>query len=188
MAIQVHRRLTLEEFLALPEEQPALELGPGGVVTQKMSPKSRHSVVQAAICHLVNVRTAETRTAIALPELRVTLAGLSYVPDVSIFRWDQLPRDAAGELLDDVRIAPLVVVEIVSPQQSVVRLVERCTWYVEHGVLLALLVDPTDRSVLAFLPSEVPRAVRGPEPIPWLHVLPEVPITADNLFHWLDAR
>lgn len=34
MAIE-QRRLTLEEFLALPDEKPALELHPDGTITQK---------------------------------------------------------------------------------------------------------------------------------------------------------
>lgn len=34
----LNKRMTLDEFLALPEEEPALEYGEG-VVTQKVSPK-----------------------------------------------------------------------------------------------------------------------------------------------------
>ena len=38
-------RLRLEGFLRLPEEKPALEFGEG-VVTQKASPKTKHSRLQ----------------------------------------------------------------------------------------------------------------------------------------------
>ena len=37
-------RMTLTEFLALPEEKPALEYE-NGEVTQKVSPKGRHSAL-----------------------------------------------------------------------------------------------------------------------------------------------
>ncbi len=39
------RRMTLEEFLALPEEKPALEYE-DGVVTQKMPPQGKHASLQ----------------------------------------------------------------------------------------------------------------------------------------------
>jgi Uma2 family endonuclease len=41
-------RLTLDEFLKLPEEEPALEYV-NGVVSQKVSPKGRHSSLQPVI-------------------------------------------------------------------------------------------------------------------------------------------
>src|SRR5205823_5058350 len=44
MAI-ARRRMTLEQFLALDEQEPALEYV-DGVVTQKLSPKFRHGLVQ----------------------------------------------------------------------------------------------------------------------------------------------
>ena len=40
--------LTLEEFLALPEEKPALEYG-AGVVTQKVAPLYEHSLLRSAL-------------------------------------------------------------------------------------------------------------------------------------------
>ena len=39
------RKLTLEEFLALPEEKPALEFV-AGAVRQKVSPETQHSLLQ----------------------------------------------------------------------------------------------------------------------------------------------
>ena len=53
MAI-TERRLTLDEFLALPEEEPALELEPDGTVTQKVSPKGKHSALQGGFVSLID--------------------------------------------------------------------------------------------------------------------------------------
>jgi len=39
-------RMTLERFLELPEEKPALEFEPDGTVTQKMSPTVKHILIQ----------------------------------------------------------------------------------------------------------------------------------------------
>jgi Uma2 family endonuclease len=46
-------RATLEQFLALPEEQPAREYE-DGEVTQKASPKARHSALQRALADLLD--------------------------------------------------------------------------------------------------------------------------------------
>ena len=81
----VSQRLTLEEFLRLPEEKPALELM-HGVVGQKVSPKTRHSTLQAKSVELINRFAEPARLAFAFPELRTTFAGASVVPDVSVLR------------------------------------------------------------------------------------------------------
>src|SRR5438067_2330999 len=43
------RTLTLDEFLALPEEKPALEYS-SGVITRKMSPDRDHGGLEYIIC------------------------------------------------------------------------------------------------------------------------------------------
>ena len=45
MAAIEHRRMTLEEFLHLPERKPALEYD-DGVITKKVSPKSNDVALQ----------------------------------------------------------------------------------------------------------------------------------------------
>ena len=49
MAI-AHEYLSLEEFLALPEEEPSLEYV-NGVITQKPVPKVQHSAIQTGDVH-----------------------------------------------------------------------------------------------------------------------------------------
>ena len=146
MAI-AQRSLTLEEFLALPEEKPALEFEPDGTVIQKMSPKGRHSLLQLTLCELINAWARSRRLAVAFPELRAVYAGAAYVPDVSVYRWDRIPRTADGNVADDFREPQDIAIEIVSPKQSANALIRRSLWYVRHGVEIALLVDPSDNSV-----------------------------------------
>ena len=84
--------MTLEEFLELPEEEPALEFE-DGKVTQKVSPKGRHSVLQLAVAEAFNRFAKPRKLAYAFPELRSTYGTVSLVPDVAIYRWDRIPRD-----------------------------------------------------------------------------------------------
>jgi Uma2 family endonuclease len=123
----------------------------------------------------------------AFTELRTTFAGRSVVPDVSVFRWDRIPRNAAGELADECRLAPDVAIEILSPGQSTTRLMRRCLWYVEHDVRIALLVDPEDRSVFVFGPGGATRALRGTDPIDFGDVIPGFQLRVQELFAALRA-
>ena len=61
-------------------------------------------------------------------------------------------------------------------------LVRKCIWYVEHGVVLALLIDPLDRSVLLFRANAIPRALRTADQIDLAEVLPGFEATVDELF------
>ena len=181
MAIE-QRSMTLDEFLALPEEEPALEFEADGTVTQKVSPKGRHSSLQGGFIKLIDAFGIPRQMARAFPELRTVFGGAAYVPDVAVYRWERIPPTAEGEVPDDFTEPPDIAVEIISPGQTVTTLVRKCIWYVEHGVLLALLVDPVDRSVLLFRPNALPRALRATDAIDLSEVLPGFEATVDQLF------
>ena len=174
-------RLTLEEFLKLPEEKPALEFF-GGAIAKKVSPKGRHSRLQSVLVRLIEESAQHGQVAWALPELRTTFAGTSVVPDISVYRRERIPVDAGGEIADVFCEPPDIAIEIVSPEQSVNALVRRCLWYVAHGVHVALLIDPADRSVLAFRPDEPAVAWHGPDRIEMPEVLPDFALTVQGLF------
>jgi len=174
--------MTLEEFLALPEEKPALEFEPDGTVVQKMSPKGRHSVLQKTFLELIDGFARGRRLALGFPELRDVFGGAAYVPDVSVYTWDRIPRDASGQVADNFTEPPDIAIEIVSPGQSVNSLVRRSVWYVDNGVRVALVVDADDLSVLAFRQARSPTVSRGVETIDRTDVLPGFELTADGVF------
>ena len=182
MATKDQRRMTLEEFLKLPEEEPALEFEPDGTVVQKVSPQGRHSRLQKWFVRLIDDFAEPRRLAEAYPELRTVYGGAAYVPDVSVYRSERIPRDAAGEIADVFAEPPDIAIEIVSPRQSVVALVRRSVWYVDNGVRVALVVDPEDRSVLIFRAGQATRAARGADAVDLGEVLPGFELTAEQVF------
>ena len=184
----ITQRLTLDEFLALPDDEPALELEPDGTVVQKVSPQGQHSSLQFALCERINGFARPRRLAVAFPELRTIFGGAAYVPDVTVFRWERIPRDQDGELLDDVFIPPDIAVEIRSPGQSLRGQVNRCRWYVEKGVEIALLVDPDDRSVRLFRADAEMRVLHGEDRIDLDSVLPGFELSVQQLFDALTLR
>ncbi|MBM2810126.1 MAG: hypothetical protein HW416_885 [Chloroflexi bacterium] len=177
----IQQRMTLDQFLALPEKKPALEFE-NGEVTQKVPPRGRHSALQEEICALINTLAKPAKLARAFPELRTTYAGFSRVPDIAVYLWDRIPRTANGIVADVFLEPPDIAVEIVSPKQSVNALVRRCTWYVDNGVQIALLVDPDDQSVAVFRPGAEPIVCRGIDEIDLTAVLPGFHLTAGDLF------
>jgi Uma2 family endonuclease len=179
--------LTLEYFLQLPEEEPALEFAEA-MVTQKVSPKGRQSALQVELAERFNQAARPLKLARAFTELRTTFAGVSRVPDLVVYRWQRIPIDAEGRLANDFQDPPDIAVEIASPEQSVNQLVRRCLWYVAHGVTLALLVDPVDESVLLFRPGQTPIGLQGAERIDVSEVLPGFDLTVEELFASLKMR
>jgi Uma2 family endonuclease len=182
MATIEQRRMTLQQFLELPEEKPALELEPDGTVTQKMPPKPRHSATQAELIELINAFAKPRRLAQAYPELRFVFAGAAYVPDVSVYHWERIQRDAGGRLADEFTEPPDIAIEVVSPGQRVNALVRRSLWYVENGVRIALVVDPEDESVLVFRHEQQVHVAHASDPIDLDDVLPGLGLTAEKVF------
>src|SRR4051794_15112006 len=143
------RRVTLEEFLALPEAEPALEYADGRI-TQKVSPKMYHGAIQYGFAEAVNHYGRPRHLARAFTETRSTFGGRSYVPDVGIFRWANLPRRPDGRLLRDATAPWAVAGEVVSPDQSRVEIEAKCRWYPENGVEIALMIDPDREDIIRF--------------------------------------
>jgi Uma2 family endonuclease len=174
--------MTLEAFLELPEEKPALELEADGTVVQKMSPKGRHSRLQRYFLEAINGFARRKRMAEAFPELRTIFGGAAYVPDVSVYLWDRIPRDASGEVADDFFEPPDAAIEIVSPGQRVNALIRRSVWYVDNGVRVALVVDPDDESILVFRSGQPTYAAQREDAIDLRDVLPGFELTAAQVF------
>ncbi len=185
--VTVQRGLTLDEFLALPEEKPALEYF-DGVVTQKPPHGPRHSRLQSKLAEYVNQYAEPRELAIAFPELRTTYAGASPVPDVAVYSWSRLQLDASGELLEDCLAPPDIAIEVASPGQSLSGLVRKCRWYVEHGASIALLVEPRRRIVRDFRPGQPPRMLSGADDLNLGDVIPGLALRVEDLFAVLRIR
>ena len=175
------RSLTLEQFLALPERKPALEYA-DGEVSQKVSPKGPHSAVEVEVALVIDRFARPARVARAFTETRTTFAGRSYVPDVVVYRWQRVPTTAAGEIADDFLLPPDIAIEIVSPGQSLTKLQNRCRWYVEHGVQIAVLIAPPRREVYRYHAVEGELTLTGDDHIDLRDVLPGLQFSVNALF------
>lgn len=176
-------RLTLEDFLKLPETKPASEYIEGEIL-QKPMPKIKHSRLQGRFMRAINEVAEEPKIAYAFPELRCTFDGRSIVPDIAVLLWEQIEFDESGEPVNDVLIAPYWTIEILSPQQSSNRVTRKIIHCLKHGCQLGLLIDPDDRSILAFLPNQQPQFCEGGDRVPVPENIP-LNLTAEQVFGWL---
>jgi len=143
------RRVTLEEFLQMPEAEPALEYA-DGMVLQKVSPKVYHGQTQYGFAEAVNLYGRPRKLAMAFTETRSTFGGCSYVPDVGVFRWARVPRRPDGKLVNDFYLHWDIAVEIVSPEQSRQAIEDKCRWYIANGVEIVLMIDPDREDIIRF--------------------------------------
>ncbi len=176
--------LSLEEFLELPEEKPALEYIDGRIV-QKVSPQWQHAMLQFGLAELINRFGRWRKVAMAFPELRARIGRQALVPDISVHRWDRLPFNAAGRLENGPEEPPAIAIEIASPGQSISVLVEKCLIYLEHGVEIVLLLDPQDGLALLFRPGQT-LALRDDAAVDLTAVLPGFELTARGIFDLLN--
>ncbi|MFN8558748.1 MAG: Uma2 family endonuclease [Dehalococcoidia bacterium] len=140
-------KLSLDDFLALPETEPASELLDGEVV-QKPMPTYEHGLIQSLLsfvlltflrAHPIGVVGSEVRCIFGPPG-----AERPYVPDLVFIRSERAPRPGRGQ---PFRGAPDLAVEILSPDDRPDRVAAKVAFYLLHGVRLVWLVDPDTRSV-----------------------------------------
>ncbi|MGK7928358.1 MAG: Uma2 family endonuclease [Spirulina sp.] len=186
MLTTTQNSLTLEQFLKLPETEPASEYINGEII-QKPMPKGKHSRLQFRLCDRINEVAESRQIASAFPELRCSFGDRSLVPDVAVFQWSRIPFDADGEVPDDFFLSPDWTIEILSPQQSSNRVITNILYCLQHGCDLGWLIDPSDRSVLVFLRDRQPDVFRGGDILPVWDAI-ELELTVNDLFSWLKMK
>ncbi len=178
--VKSQSQLTLEEFLALPDNDVACELIDGQAVP-KMSPKFFHSTVQKALLILLD-QWSEGRGRIE-PEWSVILKrqGKDWVPtpDLLYISYERLPADW---IKDEACPIPCeLAIEIISPGQTFGELTAKATDYLVAGILRVWIVDTQARSITIFYPDAPPHTCTGTmslaDPI-----FPELQLTPEQVF------
>jgi len=157
-------RLSLEEFLALPETEPASEYA-RGEVTQKPMPTNAHGILQPYIWLLIfqfldRVKIGRVRTewrCIFGPRGRAR----GFVPDVVYASFERMPPVNAVEQAY-LETAPDLVVEILSLGESPERFARKLRFYLLHGVRLVWVVDPEAQTITVYTPGQADEQVLRP--------------------------
>jgi Uma2 family endonuclease len=180
-------RMSLAEFLKLPEVKPALELRQG-TVSQKVPPSGPHITTQFWFGYQVTLFAEPLELARAFPEARLLLGEETYVPDLVVYRWERIPEDEGGDVPLHFTTLPDLAVEIRSPGQTVRSQLDRCREYIVHGVPVVVFADPERRTVHVLRASGEVGPLRDSDPIDITDVLPGFELTVSDLFSRIRAR
>ncbi|OKH27312.1 Uma2 family endonuclease [Chroogloeocystis siderophila] len=179
------KALTLEEFLKLPETEPASEYIDGQIV-QKPMPQGEHSAIQTELSAAINAALKPQRVARAFCELRCTFGDRSIVPNIAVFTWSRIPRQEDGGVANVFAIAPDWVIEILSPDQSQTKLTKNILHCLKHNTQMGWLIDPQERSVFVYRSDQPTDVFDKPEIyLPMPAFAQDFSLSVKALFDWL---
>jgi Uma2 family endonuclease len=119
-------------------------------------------------------------------KLRCTFAGNSIVPDLAIFKTENIPKDDRGEIADIFDLPPDWIVEILSPSQNPASVIEKILHCLESGTEVGWLIDPTEKSISIYhsqnkleIVKDFNRSLIVPE------FAEAITLNANNVFSWL---
>lgn len=176
-------RMTLEEFLALPETKPYLEFIDGEVYEKPM-PDRAHAALSIELGALLRNYLEESMEGRAYTELRHIERedNRVYLPDINVTLAGRLGPFAPGP----EEVQPDFAIEILSPDDRYSRIADRIDFYMRAGTQLLCLVDPEARVITAYRRGEAPTFHRAPATVDAKPVLRSFELDLGTLFAVLD--
>jgi Uma2 family endonuclease len=175
------RQVTIAEVELSPPEFN-WELIKGEVVA--VNPTSLHAAaVGARILTFLNAHVLATNAGLVVgpdagfvifPDQNTLLA-----PDVSFITAPRVPSFAAQQHF--ARLAPDLVVEVMSPSDRMTDALRKISLYLEAGVPLIWLVEPGTRTLSVFEPDRPPVRLAGDQIVAAAAILPGFSMRVDDL-------
>lgn len=172
--------MTLEEYLAIPEEAPFAEYSDGHMRPKAMADHD-HGGTVVQLCYLLHSLYRIERRYHVLPSLRfVSYADRrAYLPDISVIR-GSVPH------VDPQTAPPWVAIEVLSPSDRATDILEKLDYYLTIGVRAVWIVD-TDHRLITVHRNDAPMlALRGNDTVSGGDILPGFETTVAEIFSVLD--
>jgi Uma2 family endonuclease len=166
--------MSVDEYRRARFDGPDRDYVDGEVVERNMG-ELPHPRVQGEVFHRLR-SLAQTHRLEVLPEIRIQVSATRFrVADVAVWR--------SGPIGQQIPIvAPFLVVEILSPEDRLVRLQPKVQEYLAHGVEWVWVIDPDERRALSYSTSAPGGSLVGE-----LRTAdPEIVIPLDDLLSVLD--
>lgn len=134
--------MSVEEYLRTSFDGADCEYLDGEIVERNMG-ELEHGDVQGTLLYLL--RQLKRRLGIRVaPEVRIRINPRRYrIPDISVWRDDKI-----GSGIPDV--PPFLAIEVLSPEDRMVRMLPKIQEYLSIGVEHVWLIDPYEKSALAY--------------------------------------
>jgi len=173
--------MTLEEFLALPEEKPYLEYVDGEACPKTM-PTRRHGELVTEILFRLRAYLESSPAGVARTEVRhySERVNRAYLPDAEFTLRDNIRTGA--DQLDPVPEPPDLAIEVLSPDDRASRVLDRVDFYLAEGVQIGWVVDPETETVTEYRPGARMRTLRRGEALEAEGVLPGFRLALAELF------
>lgn len=176
-------KVTLAEFLSMPETKPASELI-NGQIRQKTMPQTEHSRIQYKLCAAINQVAEAAKLACAFPELRCVCGSDVIVPDVAVLRWERILLEQDGRLAKRFDIYPDWSIEILSPDQRRSQVLPKLMNCCQQGTELGWLIDPSEEAVWVVTPDRQIEIFAEDRLLPVMLGV-ELSLTTAQIFGWL---
>ena len=187
IAIEKHTNtISLEEFLALPETKPASEYI-NGKTYRKPMPQTQHSRLATKFAGVINDRGEPECLVSAFCELRCKFGGRAIVPDIVVLEWDHIALDENDEPINKIEIPPDWLIEILSPDQSSILVIDKIDFALKHGSKLGWLIAPKERIILANQGNGLVY-YQGTDILPVLDVLGDWQLSVQDVFNMLKYK
>jgi Uma2 family endonuclease len=178
------RSITLAQFLARPETQPASEYLQGEIC-QKPMPQTEHSAIQTDLSAWINQSLRSAKIGRAFTELRCSFGDRSIVADIAVLRWNRLLTTPDGKLVNRIEYHPDWIIEILSPGQSQTKVVLNLLHCLAQGAEMGWLIDPEESCVFVYQRDQTPQFFTEPDrPLPVPGFASAVSLTVEQLFAW----
>jgi Uma2 family endonuclease len=142
--------LTIEEFERLSEpDDHKVELVRGMVVREPL-PSPYHGRSQALLAYRLSAFVEEQALGVVFTEIGVVTSrepGTVRGPDVAYFSFQRLPDPLPKSFFET---APSLIVEVVSPSNSVPDILRKVAEYLEVGTEMVWVIDPIKRSAIVY--------------------------------------
>jgi Uma2 family endonuclease len=139
-------------------------------------PTLHHSRLQKRLVSVIDDANSPYE---AFPELRCILSQNSVVPDISIIHQTRIPSNN-----EPIQGAPDWLIEILSPDQSVTKLIKKIQACLAEGTQLGWLIDSQEATIMIFLPNQPLQLMNGDSLLPVLSKMP-FQLTPNQIFGWL---
>ncbi|BAY64224.1 hypothetical protein NIES22_43190 [Calothrix brevissima NIES-22] len=146
-------KLTLKEFLSLPKRDVNYEFVDGYAIP-KVSPKFFHSALQRALLFLIYAWCKGKGRTVAEWAILLQIKGKDWspLPDVTYISYQRLPK--SWQLNEACPVPPELVIEIISPDQTMKEFEDKARDYFEAGVARVWVVNPEAMNIRVFLSPE----------------------------------
>ncbi|WP_414528705.1 Uma2 family endonuclease [Nodularia chucula] len=183
---QLKTKLTLKEFLALPESELPYEFVNGEAIpkykNEQMSPKFFHGATTGALFILLSTWAEAKGRVVVEWGINLTRNQENWlpVPDLTYISYNRLPADWLKD--EACPVIPELVIEIISPGQTFGDMIEKATYYLQAGISLVWIVDTISQTITLFTASSLPVTFRDNQVISH-ELLPELAITPHTIFN-----